>query len=86
MNSQRGCGTRRAGRDPHVSKAITFGALGALPSELLIAGLIVGSSLMAGAVIARRFVLRLEAQRFRLLMDGLLLVSGLTMLWAAWPW
>ncbi|TMH61022.1 MAG: sulfite exporter TauE/SafE family protein [Betaproteobacteria bacterium] len=70
----------------YVSKAVTFGALGALPSELLIAGIIVGSSLMAGAVIARRFVLRLEAERFRLLMDGLLLVSGLTMLWAAWPW
>jgi uncharacterized membrane protein YfcA len=70
----------------YVSKVVTFGVLGALPSELLITGLIVGSSLMAGAVIARRFVLRLEPDRFRVLMDGLLLVSGLTMLWTARPW
>jgi len=70
----------------YVSKVVRFGVLGALPSELLIAGLIVGSSLMAGAVIARRFVLRLEPDRFRVLMDGLLLVSGLTMLWTARPW
>jgi uncharacterized protein len=70
----------------YVSKVVTFGVLGALPSELLIAGLIVGSSLMAGVVVARRFVLGLESERFRLLMDGLLLVSGLTMLWTARPW
>jgi uncharacterized protein len=28
-------------------------------------------------------VLKMEAERFRLLMDGLLVLSGLTMLWAA---
>ena len=41
------------------------------------------SSLVAGAFIAKRFVRRLDADRFRLLMDGLLLAAGLTMLWAA---
>ena len=38
---------------------------------------------MAGAFIARRFVLRLDPAKFRLMMDGLLLAAGLVMLWAA---
>lgn len=66
-----------------VAKAITFRSLGALPLETLGRGLIVGSSLVAGAFIARRFVRQLDAARFHLLMDGLLLAAGLTMLWAA---
>jgi len=35
------------------------------------------------AFIAKRYVRQLDAERFRLLMDGLLLVAGATMLWAA---
>jgi uncharacterized protein len=66
-----------------VSKVATFGVFGALPPAVLAKGLIVGSSLMAGAFIAKRFVVRLEAQSFRLLMDALLLASGLVMLWNA---
>jgi uncharacterized protein len=66
-----------------VAKAVTFRSLGALPVETLVKGLVIGSSLMAGAFIAKRFVRQLDPQRFRLLMDGLLLVAGLTMLWAA---
>jgi uncharacterized membrane protein YfcA len=38
---------------------------------------------MAGSVLARRMVLKLDADRFRLLIEGLLLVAGITMLWAA---
>ncbi|MDB5943563.1 MAG: sulfite exporter TauE/SafE family protein [Ramlibacter sp.] len=66
-----------------VAKAITFRSLGALPLETLVKGIVVGSSLVAGAFIAKRFVRQLDAARFHLLMDGLLLVAGLTMLWAA---
>lgn len=66
-----------------VTKAITFRSLGVLPVETLGKGLVIGSSLVAGAFIAKRFVRQLDPQRFRLLMDGLLLVAGLTMLWAA---
>jgi len=65
----------------YLSKAATFRVLGALPTELLVAGLVIGPSLMVGSFVARRFVLKLDAQSFRLLMDGLLLVSGATMLW-----
>ncbi len=65
----------------YLSKAATFRVLGALPWDLVVAGLVIGSSLMAGSFVARRFVLKLEPERFRHLMDGLLLASGLTMLW-----
>ena len=65
------------------AKALTFRAFDALPVASLLRGLTVGASLMAGAFIAKRLVLRLDAARFQLLMDGLLLVAGATMLWAA---
>ena len=67
----------------YVSKSIAFRTLGALPLDAIVKGLVTGSSLMAGSFIAKRFVLKLDPERFRLLMDGLMLVSGLTMLWAA---
>ena len=60
-----------------------FRGFGALPAEIALKGLIVGSTLMAGAFIAKRFVLRMDAGRFRLLIDGLMLVSGVTLLTAA---
>jgi len=68
----------------YASKAGVFRSFGALPAQIVLQGLIVGSSLTAGAFIARRFVLQLSPERFRLLMDGLMLASGLTLIWAAW--
>jgi uncharacterized membrane protein YfcA len=67
----------------YASKAATFRTLGILPLDILYKGLITGSTLMAGAFIAKRFVLKLEPEQFRLLMDGLMLISGSVMLWAA---
>jgi hypothetical protein len=46
-------------------------------------GLTIGSSLVAVVFIAKRLVLKLDGEKFRLLMDRLLLVEGATMLWAA---
>jgi uncharacterized protein len=68
----------------YVAKALTFRHLGALPVTIIVKGLIIGSSLVAGAFIAKRLVLKIDADRFKLMMDGLLLMAGLTMLWAAW--
>ena len=65
------------------AKALTFRALGALSLQTLAQGLVVGTSLMGGAFIARRLVLRLDVSRFQQMMDGLLLLAGLVMLWAA---
>ena len=66
-----------------ITKAIVFRSFGFLPLSAIGQGLIIGGSLMAGAYIAKGYVLSLDAAKFRRLMDGLLLVSGLTMLWAA---
>lgn len=67
----------------YLAKAATFRSMGALPVEAIGKGLVIGSSLVAGAFVAKRYVRQLDAQKFRLLMDGLLLVAGATMLWAA---
>jgi uncharacterized membrane protein YfcA len=66
-----------------LSKSVTFERFGALTGDIALKGLIAGSSLMFGAFIARRFVLRLEADVFRLVMDGIMLVAGLSMFWNA---
>jgi uncharacterized membrane protein YfcA len=67
----------------YLAKAAVFRGFGALPLEIVLKGLAVGSTLMAGAFIARRFVLRMDADHFRLLMDGLMLASGLALLGTA---
>jgi uncharacterized protein len=67
----------------YLSKSITFQRFGALTPEVALQGLIAGSSLMSGAFIAKRFVLHLNADTFRLVMDGIMLMAGLAMLWNA---
>ena len=67
----------------YVSKPTVFRHFGALPLPVIMQGVITGASLMLGAWIAKRFVLRLHPDRFRLLMDALMLLSGLAMLYTA---
>jgi len=67
----------------YVAKSAVFRSFGALPWDAIAKGLVIGASLMAGSYLAKRFVLRLPAERFRLLMDGMMAVSGIAMLWAA---
>lgn len=65
------------------AKAGTFQVLGSLPPERVGQGLVVGTTLMAGSFIGRHIVLAMAPAMHRLLIDGLLLVSGTTLLWAA---
>ena len=67
----------------YVAKAIVFRSFGALPVDAIAKGLTIGASLMIGSYLAKRFVLKLPAERFRLLMDGMMVLSGAAMLWAA---
>ena len=67
----------------YLSKSVTFQRFGALTPEIALQGLIAGSSLMFGAFIAKRFVLRLDPDVFRLVMDGIMIAAGLSMLWNA---
>jgi uncharacterized membrane protein YfcA len=77
-------GTEAAGSlAVYLSKTAAFQRFGALPPDVIAKGLITGSSLMIGTVIAKHFMLKLEPDAFRLLMDALMLISGLAMLWNA---
>ena len=67
----------------YLSKSITFERFGALTPDVLLKGVIAGSSLMAGAFVAKRFVLKLDANVFRLVMDAIMLMAGVSMLWNA---
>jgi uncharacterized membrane protein YfcA len=67
----------------YVAKSITFQRFGALDWDTLTKGLIAGSSLMSGAFIAKRFVLKMNPDTFRLVMDGIMIAAGLAMLWNA---
>ena len=66
-----------------LTKAIVFQRFDALPLETVARGLFIGASLMVGSRLAKGFVLRLEAEQFRLLMDLLLAGAGLVLLWGA---
>jgi len=67
----------------YLSKAVTFNHFGALDWPVAAKGLIVGTSVTAGSWVAKRFVLRLGPEHFRVLMDALMLVAGVTMIGAA---
>ena len=67
----------------YFAKSITFQRFGALNADTLMKGLIAGSSLMAGAFIAKRFVLHLAPETFRRVMDAIMLAAGASMLFSA---
>ncbi len=67
----------------YISKAITFRTFGALPTDIVLKGLIAGSSVMAGTYTARLIVERLSVATFQRLLEVVMLVSGLSLLWAA---
>ena len=67
----------------YAAKVATFQALGVLPLDVLLQGLVVGATLMAGSFVGRVVVLRLSSAAYRSLIDGLMAVSGVSLLWAA---
>lgn len=66
-----------------MTKALVFRRFDALPLETIGRGLLIGASLMAGSRLAKGFVLSLEPDQFRRLMDALLIVAGAVLLWGA---
>jgi uncharacterized membrane protein YfcA len=67
----------------YLSKSVTFERFGALTPDVFLKGLIAGASLMSGAFIAKRFVLHLKPDMFRLIMDGIMLAAGISLLYSA---
>ncbi len=67
----------------YISKAATFRSFGAMPTDIVLKGIISGSSVMAGTYTARLIIERLKVSTFNRLLDVVMLVSGATLLWAA---
>jgi len=67
----------------YISKVATFGGLGALSVAIVIQGIIVGSSLMIGTWVSKQIVRKMNVVAFRYMLDILLLVSGISMIWAS---
>jgi len=68
---------------PALSKMATFRQLGALPYSSIFKGLAIGASVMAGSFVGRAIVRRMAVNAYERILDGLLLCSGLVLLWAA---
>jgi len=67
----------------YISKAVTFRSFGALPTDIVLKGLITGSSVMTGTYAAKLLVERLSIATFQRLLDGVMLISGVALIWAA---
>jgi len=67
----------------YVGKVGAFREFGALPPSAVAQGCAVGAFLMVGQFIARPYVRKMEPQTYRLLLDGLMLVSGTILLGVA---
>jgi uncharacterized membrane protein YfcA len=67
----------------YIAKAVTFRSFGALPVDIVLKGLISGAAVMAGTFTARLIVERMNVKTFQRLLDGVMLIAGLSLLWAA---
>ena len=67
----------------YAGKVATFQVLGALPAQVLVQGLVVGATLMAGSFMGRFVVVRMSSAAYRSLIDALMACSGVCLLWAA---
>lgn len=67
----------------YVTKTLVFQRFGALPWDLVLKGVVVGVAMMAGSWVAKSILQRLSLQQFQVVMDALMLASGLIMIWGA---
>ena len=66
-----------------LTKSSVFLAYGVLPPQTILRGLLIGSSLMAGAWISKRIVQRMDASQYQWLLEGMMIVAGLYILHTA---
>jgi uncharacterized protein len=67
----------------YATKVTVFEQFGALSPRIVANGLIIGTSVLLGTFGARRIVARMSAHHFKAIVDGLMLTSGLALLFAA---
>jgi hypothetical protein len=66
----------------YLTKSLTFGVLGVLQPNILIAGVAIGTSLIIGNYIGKIFVLNMSNRAFNLMLDAMLLIAGCSMLFS----
>lgn len=66
-----------------VAKGVTFHQLGVLDNRAILQGLSIGVFVLIGSTLSKKLVLKLPEHRFVQLMEGVMLVSGLSILWMA---
>ncbi|ROZ78768.1 sulfite exporter TauE/SafE family protein [Ramlibacter sp. WS9] len=64
----------------YATKLFTFASMDALPAAVVLKGLIAGAALMCGAFLGKHVVLRLSPHAFGVIVDALMVVSGLVLL------
>jgi uncharacterized membrane protein YfcA len=62
---------------------VTFREFGALALPAILQGLGIGGAVMAGSYAGKFLVQRMSAQSFRIVLDGVMACSGISLLWAA---
>lgn len=67
----------------YAGKLATFGSAGALDTQVLYWGVVIGVALLLGALLARRIVQAMPVRRFEVLIDLVLGIAALSMLTAA---
>jgi uncharacterized membrane protein YfcA len=68
-----------------LAKGAAFHQLGVIDGRAIAQGLLIGVFVLIGSTLSKRLVLQLPEQRFLQLMEAVMLVSGLSILWMAWP-
>jgi len=68
-----------------LTKGATFHQLGVIDSRAISQGLLIGVFVLIGSTLSKRLVLHLPEHHFLQLMEAVMLVSGLSILWMAWP-
>ena len=64
----------------HLVKSIIYGRYAAMSVHDMLRGLLLGSSLVAGSWMGRKIIDRLPERRFAMLVESLLIASGMTLL------
>jgi uncharacterized protein len=60
-----------------LTKSVVFHSFGALPTQTIWRGLLIGTSLMAGAWISKRIVERMDASQYQWVLEGMMIAAGL---------
>jgi uncharacterized protein len=66
-----------------LTKSVVFHSFGALPVRTVLRGLLIGTSLMAGAWISKRIVERMDASQYQWILEAMMIVAGVFILHGA---